>query len=124
VVVEEHKEGKSMRIIGIDIGGSGSDMTGEQWAALAKAAKLIAKNPGMTLHVQSYTDAAETDDAGMDLAKNVAEGILSALTDHYQVNNERIVFATHGATEPPPLFSGYSGSERRRRVDLELVEGK
>jgi len=124
VVVEERKGGKVMRIIGIDAGGSGSDMTGEQWAALAKAAKLIARNPGMTLRIHSYTDAAESDEVGMEQAKNVAEGILSALTEHFQVKNERIVFSTHGVTEQPPVYPGYPGSERWRRVDLELVEGK
>ena len=122
-VIEEVKEGRSVRLIGVGFAGGDTDLTGEHWAALEKAAKLIQKNPENTLVIESYSEGA-SEEKSTNLAKIRGQNVLAALTEQFQVNSPKIIINSHGSSDVPPQYPEYSGGSRRQRIDLVVIERK
>ena len=122
-VIEEVKEGRSIRLIGVGFEGGDTDLTGEHWMALEKAAKLIQKNPENTLVIESYSEGASEAES-VELAKARGQNMLAVLIDQFQVNSPKIIVTTHGSSEAPPSYPEYSGGTRRQRVDFVVIERK
>jgi len=110
-------------VLGGGFVGGDTDLTGEHWMALEKAAKLIQKNPENTLVIESYSEGASEAES-VELAKARGQNMLAVLIDQFQVNSPKIIVTTHGSSEAPPSYPEYSGGTRRQRVDFVVIERK
>ena len=87
-------------------------------ATLAEIAKLLKANPAMKLHVVGHTDNVGSMASNMELSKQRAAAVVSALVTKYQIAAARLDSAGVGALSPVATNRTEEGRAKNRRVEL------
>lgn len=90
----------------------------ESDATLAEIAKLLKSNATMKLHVVGHTDNVGTSVANMELSKQRAAAVVSALVTKYQIAVARLDSAGVGPFSPVATNRTDEGRSKNRRVEL------
>ena len=85
---------------------------------LSEIAKLMKANPAMKLHVVGHTDNVGTMPANMELSKQRAAAVVSALVTKYQIATARLDSAGVGPLSPVATNGSDEGRAKNRRVEL------
>jgi OmpA-OmpF porin, OOP family len=90
----------------------------ESDATLAEIARLLKADSAMKIHVVGHTDNVGTSAANMDLSKQRAAAVVSALVTKYQIAAARLDSAGVGPFSPVATNRTEQGRAKNRRVEL------
>ncbi len=87
---------------------------------LAQIAILLRENPDLRIYVVGHTDSRGSLSYNLDLSKRRAEAVVTALTERYGIDPQRL--AAYGAGPLCPVASNKTETGRARNRRVEIVK--
>lgn len=112
----ENKE--KVQIYGIYFDFASAKIKPESKPTLDEIATVLKAHPDWKLRVDGHTDNVGTDPGNLELSKQRAGSVKSALANDYQIAAERLDTNGYGASSPVETNATMEGRARNRRVEL------
>jgi len=93
-------------------------LTSESEPALIEMAKLLAKNPNLSVYIVGHTDGVGGYEFNLNLSRRRARSVVDALVSRHGVAANRVIPAGVGPLAPVASNATPDGRARNRRVEL------
>jgi len=117
-LAESIAKGGHVAVYGIVFDSGSASLRPESDTLLSEIAKLLERDPDLSLYVVGHTDNVGGFESNMQLSEDRASAVVSALTSTYGVNVSRLEAHGVGPLVPVATNADDVGRQRNRRVEL------